>query len=186
MTAMNILPSKLVAGAAQHLMSSGAGPGGYENYGLAMRFAVKIKGKVDLGRWSSCGGLSVTFKPDTAPKEGGAYDSPLYFPGEVEYGDVTLERAMEATDSNKVREWLGTVVTRWINWDGSGPVYQGEPVVITLYDSRGGTTAVAEWELSNAIPKSWSGPTLSGKSNEVAIERLVLMHQGFLKSGGQK
>jgi phage tail-like protein len=182
MTAMNVMPSKLAASAAQHVTPTGAGPGGYERYGLAMRFAVQIKGRVDLGRWSSCTGLTVSFQPDVA-KEGGQYASPLYFPGEVSYGDVTLERAMEEKDSAKVRTWLGTVVDKWINWNGSDPAYQGESVVITLYDSQG-AKPVTKWELRNAIPKSWAGPNLSGKTSEVAIERLVLVHKGFLGDTG--
>jgi phage tail-like protein len=182
MTAMNVVPSKLAASAAQHVMPSGTSPGDYVRYGLAMRFAVQIKGQVDLGRWSSCNGLTVSFQPDVA-KAGGEYDSPLYFPGDVSYGDVTLERAMEHTDSDKVLRWLRTVVDKWINWDGSDPVYQGESVVITLYDSQG-AKPVTKWELLNAIPKSWSGPNLSGRTSEVAIERLVLMHKGFLGAAG--
>lgn len=182
MTAMNVLPTKLVANAVQQVLPSSSGPGGYEKYGLAQRFAVSIKGQVDLGRWSLCSGLNVTFQPEIV-KEGGEYAIPLFLPGEVSYGDVTLERAMEHNDSEKVRNWLGTVVDKWINWDGSGPPYQGESVLITLFDSQG-AGVVAKWELSNAIPKVWSGPNLSGKASEVAIERLVLMHQGFLGTAG--
>jgi phage tail-like protein len=46
-------------------------------------------------------------------------------------------------------------------------------VTVTLLDER--RTGVCQWVLRSAQPKKWTGPTLSGKSNDVAMEELSLV-----------
>ena len=46
-------------------------------------------------------------------------------------------------------------------------------VTVTLLDER--RTGVCQWVLRAAQPKKWTGPTLSGKSNDVAMEELSLV-----------
>jgi phage tail-like protein len=64
-------------------------------------------------------------------------------------------------------------------WDWMNKVQNGkqaeslEDVVIELRDESGENVAVS-WQLTNARPLSYSGPTLSGAGTEVAVEELVL------------
>ncbi|MEF8795510.1 MAG: phage tail protein [Salinivenus sp.] len=64
-------------------------------------------------------------------------------------------------------------------WDWMNKVQNGkqaeslEDVVIELRDESGENVAVS-WQLTNARPLSYSGPTLSGTGTEVAVEELVL------------
>lgn len=177
MVAIN-LPGTQAATVARAVAGPGGGYGSQSRYGLVARFKVQVKDLGNLGNWASCSGLSVQFKPDTLPV-GGQYASATYLPGEVEYGEITLERAMEPSSSKIVKDMLSRFVRDWANWDGSGAPYQGKTVTITLLDSQG-ARKVVEWTLQNAIPKSWSGPTLNGRTNEVATEKLVFCHGGFL------
>lgn len=162
-------------------MQQGTAP----EYGMAMWFKVVVAGVKgsDLGFWSSCSGLGVTFGTEQV-REGGNND-PLFLPGELGYGNITLERAVQRTDSARVQAWLQQVATDWINGpEGGAPQQQGFPVTITVYDNAGqdASQPVATWQLRNAVPVSWSGPTLSAKGGDVAVEKLVLAHRGFLQA----
>ena len=176
----------------------GRGPAKAERYGLSMWFKVvvdQIGGKKsNLGRWSSCSGLGVTFKTDEL-RQGGDYNGPLHLPGEINYGQIVLERAMDRADSAVLRSWLSRVATDWINADDAAPGsgtpgrtgYQGATMAISLYSNleQKPGDEVAKWELRNVIPVAWSGPTLSAKGSEVALEKLTLVHRGFLDTSPQ-
>lgn len=170
-----------LSSASSALGSLSGGATKYGAYGLAMRFKVTIGGGLkDLGNWSVCQGLNVNFVPETV-REGGQYEHPVYLPGEINYGQITLERAMQKDSSLKVRNWLRQVMTDWVNGESSGAPYEGEAITITLFDGRNGDE-VATWELLNAVPTSWTGPSLSGRSSDVALERLQFAHRGFLSA----
>jgi phage tail-like protein len=141
-------------------------------YGLAYRFTVQIEG-VQIGRWQSCSGLKVDFKP-TEVKAGGRYDSVRYLAGEVSYPRVVLKRAIVASQSASLQTWLTDTAQAWVN--GGSPA--GSSATITLYDSYG--AAVMTWTLANARPCAWSGPDLDANASKVAIETLELVHEGFV------
>jgi phage tail-like protein len=181
----------LAAGASQLLGSTGAVPAATprspaDNLALAMRFSVKIGGAGQgLGNWSSCSAPGMSFNAE-AQDEGGDYVNALFSSKRVSYTDVTLERAVTASNSKLVHAWLTTVQNQWTNWNGEGTRYQGETVTITVYGtSTSGKAAmpVVAWILNNAVPISWTGPTLSARSTEFATEKLVLRY-GSLSLGG--
>lgn len=157
------------------------------NYGLTMRFAVTLSNSAykSLGDWTSCTGLAVTFKHDTYDA-GGSYDHTTVLPGRIEYSDVTLERPITKESNMLVMKWLADVRNNWVN--GTDPsTYARQTVTITLYGNAvQGTslTPVARWSLVNALPVSWTGPTMQADVSKVATEKLVLRHEGFLTSGG--
>lgn len=179
-----------IAGAAQMLpqavgaaMPAGlptAGPvGGFRRLGLAMRFHVRIDLGFDLGHWTSCEGLKVEFKYDTF-RQGGDYSTSHVLPQYVSYAPVTLKRAVESPYSATVQQWLSLVAEEW---QSGGPPGIGKDVTITLLDIyQSMETYAARWVLAGAFPVSWSGPSLSAKSSEIATETLVLEHSGFLRS----
>jgi phage tail-like protein len=79
----------------------------------------------------------------------------------------------------------GTVVTisLWcslIEPPGAGAAGKALPKAVTAGPGKEPPREVARWELRNVIPQSWQGPTMSAKSGDVAIEKLVLNHRGFL------
>jgi phage tail-like protein len=156
--------------------SAGPGMSTIPPYGLAMRFSVKVADLGDLGKWSSCEGLKVDLKVKRVV-EGGNYSYEHILPDKISYSDITLKRAVEPNDSEKVQAWLRKVASDWMN---SARPYPAQTAVITLQGATGQT--VMTWTLRKVYPVSWSGPALTAEKSNVAIETLVLAHQGFLSS----
>jgi len=143
--------------------------------GLQMRFRVVVD-DIDLGGWATCTGLEVGFT--TYPvKEGGNYEYLPILPDRVVYGAVTLRRAMTQQDSARVQHWLSGVVSGWYN--ATSPTdYGARTARITLLDAQ--AAEVVSWTLRGVYPQRWIGPDLNAKGAEVAVETLILAHEGFL------
>lgn len=88
---------------------------------------------------------------------------------------MVLSRAIKKADTEKVLSWLQGRVAHFVGADKSGG---GGTATITLFDSEGGQ--VMKWSLRNVYPESWKGPDLDAMSVGVAMEQLVLAHEGFL------
>lgn len=156
--------------------SASAGQAMFRKYGMAMRFNVTIDG-LALGHWASCEGLKVEFTTESV-KDGGHYDYEPALPAALKYSAITLRRAMIQGDSDQVMRWLRTAAAQWTNYDGTTDPYRGGTAQITLLDVYGGT--VQNWKLRGVRPSSWSGPALTAEQSKVAVETLVIEHQGFL------
>jgi phage tail-like protein len=181
-------------------------PSASPRYGMSMWFQVVVKsptGAQDLGLWSGCSGLAVSLGTKEL-RSGGEYQAPYLYPDEISYPNVRLERAMDKASSGQVRDWLEKVASDWIGSAEGGasmvpakpgntsasPGFHGTIVTITLLtalvvDSKGKPGGdeqrqVASWELQDAIPVHWQGPTLTAKNGDIAIEALTLAHRGFL------
>jgi len=141
--------------------------------GLSTRFHVSVQG-VDLGGWAQCQGLEVKFNPVFQP-EGGNYQYQTILPGEIKYTPVTLSRAMNAFDTGEVQKWLRIQAADWVDGNKSGTSGTAR---IVLFDAHG--AVVSSWTLRNVYPDSWKGPDLDAMTMGIAVERLVLVHEGFL------
>jgi len=88
-------------------------------------------------------------------------------PGLHKVSDVTLKRGIMGT----------TNFYEWINVTRRDPTFRRN-VSITLNDEQG--NPVLRWNLINARPMKWTGPTLAGKGgSDVAMEELVVAAEGF-------
>jgi phage tail-like protein len=88
-------------------------------------------------------------------------------PGLHKSADVTLKRGIMGVTN--FYEWITTVRT--------DPTFRRN-VSITLNDEQG--NPVLRWNLINARPMKWTGPTLAGKGgSDVAMEELVIASEGF-------
>src|ERR1700761_3202624 len=140
--------------------------------GLATRFGVVAVEQTTyaLGSWQKCEGLDVTWDmPDFRAGDSG--NMRWFFPANTKYKPVKLYRAAQKDDSAKVRDWLNN--NAWTQNKTRGIVK------ITLYDSF--AEDILEWELKNAIPKSWSINNMDAGASQVAVETLELEHEGFLQ-----
>jgi phage tail-like protein len=144
-----------------------------EKLGLQMRFKVTVDG-LSLGYWSSCKGLSMKF--NTTRVDGNVYDSYNYIPDRVDYSDVTMARAMNAQDSPKVWRWLADCKRQWYGPEPGD--WSDKTAVVALFDAQ--YQLVTQWTLSNVYPKEWHGPDLDAGLGGVALETLVLGHEGFM------
>jgi phage tail-like protein len=90
-------------------------------------------------------------------------NNPRKITGTYKVGDVTLKRGVIGELS---------VLGEWLQQVRDGHPSAGRVVSITLYDES--RQPVQLWRLQGARPVKYTGPTLSGKGTDVAIEELVL------------
>lgn len=88
-------------------------------------------------------------------------------PGRVTYPPVTLRFGL--TNSADLWQWLMTAV--------EGKVSRRN-ISIVMLDAAGVAEAL-RWNLINAWPQEWYGAPLDAMSRELAIETLVLAHEGL-------
>ncbi len=100
-------------------------------------------------------------------------NSPIKLAGLNRYANVTLKRGL--TQDQTLWDWMKSGL--------AGDLVR-QTVVITLRDQQDNPVLV--WQLKNAWPCKWTGPALSAKSSEVAIESLEICHEGIelVSSGG--
>jgi len=91
----------------------------------------------------------------------------MKIPGVHKTGDVTLKRGVVNTSS----------LWNWITQARGGGSALRHNAIIVLRDETG--NPVQSWKLSGASPKKYTGPTLSGKGNDVAMEELVLASESI-------
>lgn len=102
-------------------------------------------------------------------EEGGLNTHAHRLPGRIKYADITLKRGLFES-KNFWDEWCGKV------FEGKF-TGQRKNITIYLYNAKGET--VKSWLISEAFPSKWTGPNLKADSNNVAVETLVLVHNGF-------
>ena len=89
-------------------------------------------------------------------------------PGRLTWNNITLKRGI--TDSLDLWKWRKMVEEGKIDEarkNGS----------VVMYDQNG--NEVARWNFVNAWPSKLTGPTADAKSNEVAIEELEIVVEGY-------
>ena len=88
--------------------------------------------------------------------------------GLTKYGNITLKWGI--TDSMKLYEWRQRVIDL-------GAEGERKDVSSVLIDEAGNDKA--RWEIEEAWPSKYDPTDFSAKGNEVAIETLELVHEGF-------
>jgi phage tail-like protein len=93
-----------------------------------------------------------------------ADNTPMKITGTYKVPDVTLKRGV-----------IGDLATlyNWISAVRDGDQTQLKTVTVQL-KSEDHSTVVQAWKLTNARPMKYTGPSLSAKGTDVAIEELVL------------
>ncbi|WP_310476441.1 phage tail protein [Sandarakinorhabdus sp.] len=93
--------------------------------------------------------------------------SAIKMPGIKKFSDVTLKKGMFKAD-NKLLAWFNQSMTNSI---------ERKPVTISLLDETG--REVFTWKLLNAFPIKISGKDLNSTGNDMAVETIVLAHEGL-------
>lgn len=131
-------------------------------------FLVQIDGISQVG-FSECSGVSSTTEV-IEYREGGNNGTVFKLPGKTSYGDITLKWGV--TDSLDLWQWRQQVV------DGLVQRKHGALIVFSL----DGGTEVTRWNFLNAWPTKCELPSFTAKGNDVAIETLVLAHEGLTRA----
>lgn len=132
-------------------------------------FRVTIEGVLNDAPFSEVSGLDasvdvIEYRAGNTPS-----NTPQKIPGVNRYTDITLKRGL--TTDNALFAWLNQVLT--------GAIAR-QLVTIILFDAA--SNPVWKWTLRNAWPCKWTGPTLVADSSAVAIETLVICHEGLESS----
>ena len=93
--------------------------------------------------------------------------STIKMPGIKKFGDVTLKKGVFKGD-NKFWDWINAIKMNTI---------ERHPVTIKLLDETGKPTMT--WTLKHAWPSKITGTDLKSTGTEVAIETLVITHEGL-------
>lgn len=92
-------------------------------------------------------------------------NSPTKVTGSYKVNDITLKRGVMGDPKTFYTDWMLPV--------RNGDQTQGHTVVIQLMDEQRQNVAQT-WTLTNAKPIKLTGPALSGKGTDVAVEELVI------------
>ena len=128
----------------------------------AFNFILDIDGLGDVHGFSECTGAN-TEQDVIEYREGNMDTTVTKIPGLKKFGDITLKRGY--TTGRDLWEWRKTVL------DNMVPVVRRSGHIV-LNDESG--KAALRWKFTNAWPKKYSAPTLNAKTNEAAIEEIVL------------
>jgi phage tail-like protein len=132
------------------------------------QFRFRIDG-IDQAGFSECTFADTT----TDPVEYREGDEPPIFrklSGLTKFGNITLKWGI--TDSMKLYEWRKNVIEH-------GAEGERKDVSIVLIDEAGNDKS--RWDIVRAWPSKYDPPDFSGKGNEVAIETLEIVHEGFTR-----
>jgi phage tail-like protein len=127
-------------------------------------FVVNIEGH-DLGSWQKVSGLDVAF--DVIEFREGSGPT-RYFPGATKYTTIKLERTFTGD----------TKLTDWFTAFSQTPTERVRGTII-LFDPA--HTEVARWNFENAWPQKLTGPVLNAGTNDVPVESIELVHEGFTR-----
>jgi phage tail-like protein len=92
-------------------------------------------------------------------------------PGAHKWGEVTLERRKDS--STALQDWHKKVT----DGDIDGARCSG---TIHMKDSMGST--VSSWNFENAWPSKYSQSDVDAGSNEIALETIVIQHEGMFRA----
>jgi len=127
---------------------------------LSHRFAVEISG-IQQALFTECTGLQATTDVFEY-KEGGANGFTHKLPGRTSFSNITLKWGTAA--SSQLSEWYSELITA-----GSAAALRKD-ISILVYDAEG--NQVARWNLNQAFPVKWSGPSFDPAKNDVAIQSI--------------
>lgn len=145
------------------MAATGARVDPYVNF----NFLVELEGIVQAG-FRECTGMEATTEV-IDHRQGGDNTTVYKLPGKTSYGDITLKWGL--TDSPELWNWRRLVI------EGRVQRKNGSIVVYDLANR----TEVVRWNFVNAWPTKWTGPELNAVANEVALESLVLAHEGVVR-----
>ncbi len=129
-------------------------------------YFVEIEGLI-VGGFKSVSGLSATVQQEEY-REGGHNHASHHFVGGTTWSPLVLERGMTELDGM----WM------WFEAAARG-VVRKRNLTIMMLDERMLPKTI--WNVFDALPVRWSGPTLDATNGQVAVESIELIHGGMKK-----
>jgi phage tail-like protein len=134
----------------------------------AFNFLVELD-NIAQASFIECTGLSSTTEV-IENREGGDNTTVKKLPGKTSYSDITLKWGL--TDSMDLWKWRLQVTNGDVPFRKNGSI-----VVFDLANH----TEVTRWNFVAAWPTKWEGPAFNARGAEIAIDTLVLAHEGLTR-----
>jgi phage tail-like protein len=131
------------------------------------KFSFQVKWDSTVMSFQEVSGLDVEAQPIEYRSGDSKTFSVVKMPGLQKFGDVTMKKGVFKSD-NKFWDWFSQIKMNTI---------KRVPVTISLLDEGGNPTMV--WTLTNAFPSKIQGTDLKSQGNEVAVETIVVVHEGL-------
>lgn len=131
---------------------------------MAFNFIVEIDGLLVAG-FSEVSGLESQIQTEEY-QEGGVNHFVHKLPGPTFYPNLILSRGL--TLDNQLWQWYEDVTQGMIQRKNGSILLLNQLSVPVLW-----------WNVRNAYPVRWSGPTLNAATDAIAIESLELAHEGL-------
>ena len=129
-------------------------------------FGVEFQGKVQ-GAFRECSGLGSENEVVESKQSNGNFVLQK-LPGNMKFNNITLKRGItSAMDMWKWRKLVEQGNVKEARVNGS----------IIMYNHEG--KEVARWNLVNAWPSKLTGPAPNAANNEVGVEELEIVHEGY-------
>ena len=129
------------------------------------KFYFEVKWGTEVMSFEEVSGLDS--EPQTIDYRVGERFSAVRMPGLQKFGDVTLKKGVFKGDGN-FRDWMKEFEMDTV---------KRETLTISLVDQAGTPTMV--WTLKNAFPTKITTTDMKADGNEVAIESIVIAHEGL-------
>lgn len=136
------------------------------------KFRFEVKWDSDVMSFQEISGLDIEAQPIEYRHGDSPSFSTIKMPGLKKFSDVTMKKGVLKSD-NKFWDWFNEIKMNTI---------KRIPVTISLLDEEGSPTMV--WTLTNAFPLKISGTDLKSTGNEVAVETIVIAHEGLAIANG--
>ena len=138
---------------------------GHDPY-MSYNFAVEIGGVV-LGGFSEVSGLSSEIELESY-EEGGRNGFVHKFPKHTTYPNLVLSRGLVNTD----------LFHFWYRTTSKGLIQQLNGTILLLNSRQ---IPMMWWTFKKAYPVKWEGPQFNASSDDIAVEKIELVHQGISK-----
>ena len=112
-------------------------------------------------------GLDVEAQPIEYRAGNNPVFSTVKMPGLLKYGNVTMKKGVFVKD-NALFDWIAETKMN---------VIKRKAVTISLLDESHAPTMV--WKLKNAFPTKITSTDMKADGNEVAVESIEIVHEGF-------
>ncbi|NLE44882.1 MAG: phage tail protein [Chloroflexi bacterium] len=198
------VPSTLGANALQKIAATAASSIAQAMLGIrfdpapAYLFSVEVEG-IMIGLFTGCDGLEVT-RDVYEYREGGLSSYTHKLPGQVRYENLVLRRGLGL--SRALWEWFNeglydynvqrtnfsiiqgapghNFASALASAVGAGASAGGNAAQSIVYQALGGGFGkVKHWNVEDAYPVRWKGPSLNTSSKTVAIEEIEIAHHGL-------
>lgn len=142
-----------------------------KEYPLASgQFTLKVDGLPPLF-WSQIEGLSMKIEVESVKEGGWHWTAPHLLIKQVTYSPVKLTRFISSR-SPSIVDWLVRFLPPYPQ-----PEWSRQSVYITALDVE--RNPLISWELKNAFPTAWTGPSLDATGTGALKESVEIQHCGI-------